>query len=172
MDRTDLQARLEACHPAAFGWALNCCGWDRSLAEDALQTAYLKVLQGRARFDGRASFKTWLFAVIRRTAADERRRLALRRFVPLSMLDGRSAAAGSRPDLEGAIARSQDNERLVQALSTLPARQRDLLHLVFYQDLSIAQAADVLGIAVGTARTHYERGKRRLRGLLAEDVRE
>jgi RNA polymerase sigma-70 factor (ECF subfamily) len=50
------------------------------LAEDALQTAYLKILQGRARYNGRAAFKTWLFAVIRTTDADERRRQWLRYF--------------------------------------------------------------------------------------------
>jgi RNA polymerase sigma-70 factor (ECF subfamily) len=57
----------------------------------------------------------------------------------------------------------------VAALRRLPARQRDLLHLVFYQDLSIGEAADVLGVSIGTARTHYERGKARLRRLLGEE---
>ena len=51
----------------------------------------------------------------------------------------------------------------------LPARQRELLHLVFYHDLSIAEAAGILGVAVGTARTHYERGKARLRQWLGEE---
>jgi len=42
-----------------------------------------------------------------------------------------------------------------------------MMHLVFYQELSVQEAADVLGMPVGTARTHYERGKARLRSLLA-----
>jgi RNA polymerase sigma-70 factor (ECF subfamily) len=43
------------------------------------------------------------------------------------------------------------------------------LHLVFYQDLTIAAAADVLGISLGSARVHYERGKAQLRRHLGEE---
>lgn len=44
-----------------------------------MQTVYLKILQGKARYSGRASFRTWLFSVIRKTAAEERRRSFFRR---------------------------------------------------------------------------------------------
>jgi RNA polymerase sigma-70 factor (ECF subfamily) len=59
---------------------------------------------------------------------------------------------------------------MLRLLSRLSRRQRELLHLVFYQELTVEQAAEVLRIPVGTARTHYERGKSRLRGLLAEEA--
>src|SRR6266702_1393591 len=88
---------LEALHPACFGWALGCCGWNREEAEDVLQTVYLKVFDGRARFDGHSSLKTWLFAVIWRTAAERRRRQWL--FDLISALAAaalRAARAGSR----------------------------------------------------------------------------
>ena len=61
---------LEQLHHASYGWALCCCGRDRVMAEDVLQTAYWKVIDGRARYGARSSFKTWLFAVIRKTAAE------------------------------------------------------------------------------------------------------
>ncbi len=41
---------------------------------------------------------------------------------------------------------------------------------MFYQELTIEQAARVMGVALGTARTHYERGKRALRKRLAEEI--
>lgn len=53
------------------------------------------------------------------------------------------------------------------ALARLSQRQQEVLHLVFYQNLTVREAADVLAMPVGTARTHYERGKERLRTLLA-----
>ena len=56
--------------------------------------------------------------------------------------------------------------RFQQGLVQLPARQRETLHLVFYQDLSLSEAAEVMNISVGSARRHYERGKKRLREAL------
>jgi RNA polymerase sigma-70 factor (ECF subfamily) len=166
--RANVEAQLERYHADCFAWAMACCGRDRTEAEDVLQTSFLKVLDGRAVFASRSSLKTWLFGVIRRTAAEHRRWRALRRF--------RSAALTERPDPSAdaatAVVHSESAARLVAALATLTPRQRQLLHLVFYQDLTVAEAADVMDISVGTARTHYERGKQRLRELLTvEDHR-
>src|SRR5438132_14169312 len=69
----DVADLLEGLHAESFGWALCCCRRRREDAENVLQVVYLKVLSGKAVFDGRSSFKTWLFAVIRKTAANERR---------------------------------------------------------------------------------------------------
>jgi RNA polymerase sigma-70 factor (ECF subfamily) len=167
MRENEIKTALEQHHGDAFGWALSCCGWDRQLAEDVLQSTYLKVIDGSAVFAGRSSFKTWLYAVVRRTAAEQRRRHAIKRFVSLEVLTDRRDQKATDP-CEG-LARSERNARLVKALNTLPSRQREVLQLVFYHDLSIREAADVAGVSTGTARTHYERGKARLRKLLAKE---
>src|SRR6185312_12282842 len=74
MERAELERELERLHAACWGWALACCARDRDAAEDTLQSAYLRILSGTARFDGRSSVRTWVFGVIRRTALEERRR--------------------------------------------------------------------------------------------------
>jgi RNA polymerase sigma factor (sigma-70 family) len=166
MSPEDLELELERVHPAAFGWALACCSGDRAAADDALQATYLKILDGRAAFDGRASFRTWIFAVVRNTAAELRRRAMLRRFLPLDFL---KATSDGRPDAEAVLIQADETRQLTRGLDTLSRRQREVLHLVFYQDLTIAEAAEVLGLSLGTARTHYERGKAALKRLLKED---
>jgi len=168
MEDRELGADLQRYHHACFGWALACCRWVSTEAEEVLQETYLKVLDGRARFEGRSSFKTWLFAVLRRTAAERRRQAKLLSFVRGHWWGAHPATVPVDP--VGEIVRSQESAQLLAALATLPERQRQVLHLVFYQDLSLREAAEVLGVHVGTARAHYERGKQRLRTLLRKEV--
>lgn len=162
-----LREELERLHPACYGWALGCCNWNREEAEDVLQAVYLKVLEGRARFDGRSSARTWLFAVIRRTAGERRRSQWLRDLLPSRLLQ-RDLEPDPPATPESLAEASESSARLRRALMALSRQQRELLHLVFYEDLSVEEAAAVLGISVGSARTHYHRGKARLRSILDE----
>jgi RNA polymerase sigma-70 factor (ECF subfamily) len=165
METAEVRLQLEACHARSYQWAMQCCDGDRTDADDVLQASYLKVLDGHARFAGRSSFVTWLFAVIWRTAADEQRRRGARhgRLVPLA--DGDSFASDAPGPVE-LTERAERRTAITTALARLPARQREVLLLVFYHERTVEEAASVLGIGIGSARTHYARGKVRLRELL------
>jgi RNA polymerase sigma-70 factor, ECF subfamily len=158
MEISELKAELEKLHPASFGWALSCCGRNPAEAEEVLQMVYLKILQGKAIYRGESKLQTWLFAVIRKTAISERRKQWLRTLISLPVTTSK--------DLGSEFERSEMQRRFQQALVQLPARQRETLHLVFYQDLSLSEAAEVMNISLGSARRHYERGKKRLRATL------
>jgi RNA polymerase sigma-70 factor (ECF subfamily) len=158
---SELKAELEKLHQASFGWALSCCRHNHGDAEEVLQMVYLKILQGKAVYRGESKLQTWLFAVIRKTAITERRKQVLRSLRTLGSTDENSS---SKPEIE--LEWSELQRRFQQALAQLPKRQRETLHLVFYQDLSVAEAAEVMNISIGSARRHYERGKKRLRESL------
>lgn len=166
MDISELQAELEKLHGASFGWALSCCRRDREDAAEVLQTVYLKILEGKARYRGESSLKTWLFAVIRKTAISEQRKRLLRALKSIAV----PAASPTRQSLAlgpaSAIERSEVQQQFQTALALLPARQREILHLVFYEDLTVREAANVMGVSIGSARQHYERGKKHLRESL------
>jgi len=168
MDGSQLRSELERNHVESYGWAMCCCAREPAHAEEVLQAVYLKVLEGKAVYDGRALFKTWLFAVVRRTAAEERRRKLLRQ---LRLLRYRPPSAREQP-LDEAIYRSEMQTLFLEALARLPGRQREVLHLLFYHDLSLSEAAGVMGVSVGAARKHYDRGKRALRRQLTENPRD
>jgi RNA polymerase sigma factor (sigma-70 family) len=163
----ELEVRLAGLHEESFGWALSCCGWDQADAEDVLQTTYLRVVSGQARFAGRSAFRTWLFGVIRHVAREHHRRArvhlaAAERIWLDSAGEGEAGMLPADP-----VERADERRILLDALAELPPRQQEVLHLVFYHDLTIAEAAEVMEVSLGSARVHYERGKKRLRLLLS-----
>lgn len=163
----ELETRLEELHPASFGWACSCCGWNEADAEDVLQTTYLKVISGRARYDGRSAFRTWLFGVIRHTAREFMRakRSQQERVRRLYALE--STGAYDEPTPTAELEAGEESARIRTALQELADRQREVLDLVFYQEMTIREAADVMEVSIGSARVHYDRGKKRLRALLS-----
>ena len=167
-DITELQDELEKLHSASFGWALSCCRRDHAEAEEVLQTVYLKILEGKAKFRGESSVKTWLFAVIRKTAIGEYRKKLLRSLVFIGGLEKRDDPTPLVDAPGAAFEKSETQKQFRTALAKLPPRQREVLHLAFYEDLSLSEAAVIMGISIGSARQHYERGKKHLREWLSE----
>jgi RNA polymerase sigma-70 factor, ECF subfamily len=168
MDIAELKDELEKLHGASFGWALSCCRRDHADAEEVLQTAYLKILEGKARFRGDSSLKTWLFAVIRKTAISEYRKRLLRNLAFSGGAERRDETISAIDTPPRVFEKSEMQKQFKAALAKLPARQREVLHLAFYEDLSLSEAAGVMGISIGSARQHYERGKKHLRAWLSE----
>ena len=170
-DSLDLRTQLAEHHASAFAWAMSCCARRRHDAEDVLHDVYAGVLDHRFRFDGRSSFRTWLFGVIAGVARARERRERFRALLRATRAFRIDAPVPEAPPDAQAIA-SERHERTRRALDALPRRQRDVLLLVFYHDLTIEEAARVMGVSLGTARVHYQRGKGRLatllRGALAE----
>jgi len=167
MHPAELRAQLEALHTESFGWALACSDGDPARAESVLQRSYLKALEGRARYESRSSFKTWFFGVVRNTAREERRRAIWRK---LRLLPPEAAESVARPDsAEVDLVEAEQREAFRKLLGRLPRRQHEALHLVFYQELTLEEAARAMGVGLGSARTHYERGKKKLREMLEQE---
>jgi RNA polymerase sigma-70 factor (ECF subfamily) len=156
---------VAALHPASFAWALACCGRRASDATDVLQDAYEKVLSGAARFEGRSSLKTWLFGVIRLTAREHARKSTLRWLFPTRQQERAPPPSYRTPDQ--AAAGGELRSVITAALAELAPRQREVIHLVFYEELTIEEAAAVMAVSLGTARIHYDRGKKSLAAALA-----
>ena len=165
----ELERELGQLHSESWGWALACCGRDRDLAEEVLQSAYLHIITRRAAFNGDSSFKTWVFGVIRWTARTERRR-RLFWFRRHADSDGAIEIADTARGADLIAEGSEEREGLIRALESLSRRQREVLQLVFYHDMTIEEAARVMKVSLGSARTHYERGKKSLGQKLGRGV--
>lgn len=160
MATPELRSQLEALHKESFAWALTCCRGNHADAEDVLQTVYLQILDGRATFHGQSELKTWLFSVIRNQGAKEMRRQILRRLLPLRRMP-EPEPTEMQPDVH--LGKAEDQGAFEKALNALPARQGQVQHLVFYEDMTIEAAAGIMGVSLGSARQHYERAKSKLR---------
>jgi RNA polymerase sigma-70 factor (ECF subfamily) len=150
---------LEAIHSQVFGWALSRCDFDHATAEDLMQQAYVELLSGDARFDNRSTLKTFVFSVVQNLARSRFRRVSSR--LRLVKKVHREAPSDPVEMIEPRV----DNG-VWRAVRALPARQRDIIELVFCRDLTIEQSSAVMGVTVGTGRVHYDRAKKALRDRL------
>ncbi|HEY1281603.1 MAG TPA: SigE family RNA polymerase sigma factor [Acidimicrobiales bacterium] len=133
---------------------------DRHLAEDLVQTALAKCAPRWGRIADQGDPTPYVRTVIVRTAIAWRRR-RWRGEVPTSPLPEATAN-----DPVGVV---DGRERLRHALLAVPRRQRAALVLRFYDDLSEAETARVMGCSVGTVKSQTARGLARLRTVLDQE---
>ncbi|MBY5952030.1 RNA polymerase sigma factor [Algoriphagus marincola] len=154
MNHSELEKILKNHHREAYLWARQCCGFEDELAKDVLQICYLKILEGKAKLHQVEKVKSWLFSVIRFTAIDELRK------------KGNWVALQENYDLEDEPPEKEDEFDYQKLLMQLSPMQREVMLMVFYHHLTIAESAEVLQISIGSARTHYDRGKKKLKELI------
>jgi len=153
------RSALAAMHSQVYGWALSRCDFNHAAAEDLMQQAYVELLSGRARFDNKSSLRTFVFSVVQNLARSRFRRISSH----LRLV--RTYAGELAPQ---AVTESQPDDGVWRAVRALPARQRDIIELVFCRELTVEQAAAVMGVSTGTGRTHYDRAKAALRKRLRD----
>lgn len=131
-----------------------------SAAEDVLQEVMLAVWQGAPQFRAESKVITWMLSIAHKRAVTARQRLPA-----ADTLLHENIAADSAGPLE-TLERQADRVRVQAALQELPPDQREVLELIFYHDLSGPEAAEVLGVSVGTVKSRLHRAKTLLGRLL------
>jgi len=139
---------------------------DASLAEDAVQDAFMTAWRTAAAFDpARGKASTWLLTLVHRRAVDVVRREERRRGDPL---DDAPIASGDATD-ESAEVR-EERRRVQSALAQLPPDQREALELAYYGGLTQTELAERLGVPLGTIKSRMFTALSRLRDLLGEEA--
>lgn len=123
---------------------------ERALAEEIFQDTMLAIWRSAGSFRGESRVRTWVIAIARRQARDRlRRRRQLRLVSDTELADQPSAGPG--PEAV-ALARVAVTE-VAEAITRLGRSHREVLGLVFGADLSLAEAAELLSVPVGTVKS-------------------
>jgi RNA polymerase sigma-70 factor (ECF subfamily) len=148
----------------AYGLALRVLR-DRSLAEDAVQEAFLIAWRTADTFmPERARASTWLLTLVHRRAVDLVRRMERRRAEPIEVAGERAGEVA----VDEAVWLRYERERVQAALRQLPDQQREALELAYYGGFSQSELAERLGQPIGTIKSRMFTGLARLRELLGE----
>lgn len=138
---------------------------DHGLAEDLTQTALAKTYAAWGRIQDPAAAHAYARTTLVNTATSWFRRRSWRNELPREdmALDAALDAAARTPD-------PSDRPAVMDALAVLPPRQRAVVVLRFYDDLSVSETADALGISTGTVKSQTSAALARLRVELGESV--
>ncbi|WP_322786919.1 sigma-70 family RNA polymerase sigma factor [Litoreibacter arenae] len=133
-------------------------GADASMAEECAQDVMATLWHKAHLFDPtRASVSTWVFTIARNRRIDMIRKQ--RRPEPDELTWGPEP----EPDAADVMELQQESTRLVQALSELPDKQRDLIQKAYFGDLSHSEIADETGLPLGTIKSRIRLALEKLR---------
>ncbi|MGB0506326.1 MAG: sigma-70 family RNA polymerase sigma factor [Pikeienuella sp.] len=158
-DRTAFRALYNATAPKLLGVALRICT-DRSMAEDAIQNAFVDIWRSADRYDaGKGTAYVWMLAITRNRSID----LVRRRGRLAEVIDDTAMNA------EQSIG-AEDTERmaLTQCLGRLEGRSREMVLLAYHQGFSREELSARYDAPVNTIKTILRRGLTALRQCLEE----
>lgn len=137
---------------------------NRHLSEDLMHEVYIRVFRAYDRFEGKSSEKTWLFSIAKNVAIDHFRKTAVRKKHSTDFFDWETQQLVSKERIPEEVAElNEDKILLYTMLDECTGDQKMVIIMRFFQDLSIAETADVLGWTEGKVKTTQHRAIKSLR---------
>jgi len=182
VDLTDveLMARIQAGDESAFAEFVSryqrrfyrlSYGYlhDHDEALDAVQEAFIKIYRARHTWEPRANPYTWAYRIVANQCVDLLRRrkgFAAKSIDDEESAESRTLADTSAVDPLKAQLDEEDRKMLMEAVLKLPVRQREIIMLRHYEDLSLQEIAELQGCALGTVKSSLHRAIAALRAIL------
>lgn len=165
-DRTAFQELFRRYAGVLFGMARRRLHSDDD-ARDLVQQTLLQVHRARHDFRPGARFRPWLFTIALNLVREHYRRHKRRKEQPLeTVTDAPEAAAPS--DTEAAEEQQARAARVRAALALLPAQQREVIELHWFEESPYEEIAQIVGASIAAVRVRAHRGYARLREILPE----
>lgn len=151
VDADALVVRLFREHASSLVRLVRLFVDDRNAAEDLVQEAFIRLSRSAHRIEDPDRAAAYLRSIVLNLARDHNRRglVSLRHHLPFD---------DDEASLEDEVVLREDQQRVIEALRTLPHRQRDCVVLRYYFDLGIADIAATIGVSPNSVKTHLRRG--------------
>lgn len=133
---------------------------DCHLAEDIFQDVFIKVNQKLTNFQGNSSIKTWIISITINTCKDYLKSAWKRRVIPITEFHENTIVGKN----DYTAVEQRDEKQLIrQTVMMLPDKYKDIVLCVYFHDMTISEAAAVLKIAEGTAKSRLFRAKEKMK---------
>jgi RNA polymerase sigma-70 factor (ECF subfamily) len=136
---------------------------DMNTAEDIFQDVFIKVNRKLSTFEGNSSIKTWIIRITINTCKDYIKSAWNKRVIP--MTEYQEDMIISESDYDD-VEKKDTRELIRKTVLSLPAKYKDIVLCVYFQDMTVTEAANALHIAEGTAKSRLSRAREKLKSLL------
>lgn len=135
---------------------------DEGQAEDLIGEVFLDVWRQADRFEGRSSVSTWILGMARFKALS-----SLRKTTEAELDDDQAAAIADDADTPETVSQKLDKAKAIRrCIDQLSPEHREIVDLVYYQEKSISEVAEIVGIPENTVRTRMFYARKRLQELM------
>ena len=135
-------------------------------AEDVFMTALLKAWKSIGAFNGKSSYKTWLFSITRYAALDYLRKTKTRGEVSVDDEESGASLGGMAderaPEPYKQIENDERSRIIDKAMEELTEAHREVIDLYYYEDFKYSEIAEILGISIGTVMSRLHHAKANL----------
>ncbi|RLA94385.1 MAG: RNA polymerase subunit sigma [Deltaproteobacteria bacterium] len=159
-DRDAFRELYDRYYKAVYLYAYRLLGEE---AEDVANEVMMEIWKGAKRFKGRSQVSTWIFGI----AANKVRKKLKKGFRSVGEEGLEEAVNGGTPPDEVSH-RLQLKEKFKEALERLSPEHREVLHLAYYEDLSVKEISEIVGCPLNTVKTRMFYARQRLRAILEQ----
>ncbi|HIR12492.1 MAG TPA: sigma-70 family RNA polymerase sigma factor [Candidatus Choladousia intestinavium] len=154
--RQPLEALIERYQRSLYAAAFNICRNPED-ANDAVQDTFIQYYTSRKEFRDEEHLKAWLLRVAVNRAKDITRSFWRRNKISIEEY------------AEEIPFENQEDRELFEAVMKLPEKYRDVIHLYYYEELSVKEIAGILGASQGSVKMRLSRGRSFLRDVFKEE---
>jgi RNA polymerase sigma-70 factor (ECF subfamily) len=138
-------------------------------AEDLVQETYARALKSFASFQPGTDFRAWMFRILRNAFLSARRGAKNAAHVSVEEEGEEMLLPATEETPESLLLAGDTRQRIRAALERLPEQYREAILLCDVEEMRYQEIAELLGVPAGTVMSRIARGRKLLRGLLAEE---